>query len=60
MIFDLVITIAFLLSLWVIQYLLRIDNDKYTYCTYEVSEFALEVTELPAVGDDYPVTALKA
>lgn len=58
--FDLVIITAFMVSMWIIQYLLRIDNDKYTYNTFEISEFTVEVTNLPMVGEDYPPTALKA
>lgn len=57
-IFDFFISAIFLASLWIIQYLLRIDNDKYTYSTFEVQEFTIEVTNLPQTGSHYPITAL--
>lgn len=59
--FDVGLCFIFLLSLWIIQYLLRIDNDKYTYNSYEVCEFSVEITNLPDIDEEtYPLTTLRS
>ena len=58
--FDIIVVIVFLLAIWTLQYFVRIDFDQDKDQTFEISQFAVEFTNLPALGEEYTKEMLSA
>lgn len=57
---DLLIMFVYLLALWIIKYMLRLEMENYNLFSFEIHEFAIMIDNLPALdGEDYSLKELE-
>lgn len=57
---DLLIMFVFLLALWLVKYMLRIEMENYNIYSFEINEFAIMIDNLPDLdGEDYTLKELE-
>lgn len=57
---DLVYMALFLLSLWLITYLIHVDSERHRNLLFETREFSAVVNNLPKLSQDFTVEQMKA
>mgnify|MGYP000338696372 CR=1 FL=1 len=59
-IFDLFIMLLLMFSLWYLEYLVKIDAEKFNNTFLETHEFSVEIWNLPSLHEEYSEEILKA
>ena len=57
---DSVIMVLFLLFIWAVQYMVKLDTERHRNALLETHQFALIFTNLPVLSEGYPLEKLKA
>ena len=57
---DLLIMFIFILFLWIVTYLVKIDAERHKKLLFETSEFSITIRNFPKLSNDYHIIQLKA
>lgn len=59
-IIDMLLMAAFLLTIWILKYLVKVDSERHRNLLFETREFSVAITNLPTLGPDYSIEQMKA
>lgn len=51
---------AFLLSIWVLEYYLRLNTERHNMHQFEISEFSVDFSNLPVMDEEYSLEILRS
>ena len=57
---DIVIMVFFILGIWIIQYLIKLDSERHKKLLFETKEFAVMIDNLPKIEEGKDILSMKA